>query len=703
MRHKYALGSLLCCAMLVACGDSLTFRGEVSKKPWVPATPNDDLDSSARAKQVFRFTSEPSAMVEAFFSTETNKGWYEYDVSHVPIQEKISFKQTERPHTKSSAQQNEGWQQANETTEVQDAGALDIAIVVDNSPSMEEEQEKLAEKLSALLSEIQNVDWRMAIITTDYREKPGDSSNPRPKTKWCEYLTPESPNLAKRFESAVRAGTGGWIVEPGFLRMEHLFKYQCDGAPKNWHRPNASLAVLFVSDEDNCSDGNECGGTDTQIPYRSPEQFLKLLRAQGKSPGKTARVYGLIADPNDPASNCGDAIGAPAHEYSKVIVETGGISGPICAPNYETVLQRMSRDFRELAHQQIQLDHAPIAGEPISIKINGLDILSNAFLVTGKFVNITSFLFNKGDKIEVNYRWGERLKKEFVLFEKEPQPNTIVVSANGIPVAANAWRYKPPLSIVFSDAPSPGTQIEATAVPAEAGDAKRAFKTELQNPKSLEVFVNGVAQHKSQWKLRADGTLEFSSPPADNAHIEITHTTGMRSKNSFPVLNDVVENSVEVANAATGEIVSNTFENGVATIAQDAAASLKRVKVSFLRAKTEPTTSFKLPSRPGSEKIAAWVDGKACGALVDVNTMAQLQCDVPPGAQVLMRYTEDNDIALRTFALGTRISAYKSWEWVVTVNGEPAKMETFNATGFVLAEQPPANARIELTLVPNKN
>ncbi len=83
--------------------------------------------------------------------------------------------------------------------------------------------------------------------------------------------------------------------------------------------------------------------------------------------------------------------------------------------------------------------------------------------------------------------------------------------------------------------------------------------------------------------------------------------------------------------------------------------------------------------------------------------MAQLQCDVPPGAQVLMRYTEDNDIALRTFALGTKISAYKSWEWVVTVNGEPAKMETFNATGFVLAEQPPAHARIELTLVPNKN
>src|SRR5690606_7514644 len=44
---------------------------------------------------------------------------------------------------------------------------VDILFVVDNSRTMIDEQNKIAQKLSTFLNSISNLDWRIAITTTD--------------------------------------------------------------------------------------------------------------------------------------------------------------------------------------------------------------------------------------------------------------------------------------------------------------------------------------------------------------------------------------------------------------------------------------------------------------------------------------------------------------------------------------------------------
>ena len=91
--------------------------------------------------------------------------------------------------------------------QVDKKGVLDLLLVVDNSASMQKEQENLSGKLGALLSSIDELDWQIGVISTD-------------NNKNCEMSLIRSSDANKDalFKKAVSLGTNGSGAEQGIRR-----------------------------------------------------------------------------------------------------------------------------------------------------------------------------------------------------------------------------------------------------------------------------------------------------------------------------------------------------------------------------------------------------------------------------------------------------------------------------------------------------
>lgn len=212
-------------------------------------------------------------------------------------------------------------------------GTLDIALVIDNSGSMDEEQQNLSNKLSLLTSAINNTDWRIGLISTDPVE-----------TCVRSVITKNDPNREQKFKDAVLSmGTRGTSTEQGIRQA--VTALDCQSA-NPWLRSDSTVAVLIVSDEDNCSSldsvqnpRNGCNGQ----PYANFRFLTDYLENElNKTLGKDASVYGLFKIPGDTSCTTSSS---EAFEYQKLVDATGGTSGSICDADYSRTLNEISRSI----------------------------------------------------------------------------------------------------------------------------------------------------------------------------------------------------------------------------------------------------------------------------------------------------------------------------------------------------------------------
>ena len=97
--------------------------------------------------------------------------------------------------------------------------AVDILLVVDNSCSMEDEQNELANNFEAFVQFIEQVetDYHIGVVTTDVDGDPFDWFGvPGALEGEPHFITSETPDAATVFRNAVRVGTGGSGFERGF-------------------------------------------------------------------------------------------------------------------------------------------------------------------------------------------------------------------------------------------------------------------------------------------------------------------------------------------------------------------------------------------------------------------------------------------------------------------------------------------------------
>jgi hypothetical protein len=217
---------------------------------------------------------------------------------------------------------------------------MDIVFVVDDSGSMAEEQNNLAVNFPKFVQKIESfktkggskLDWRIAVTTTARNvtyniEVPGFGTMPMTekgddgafrKGSGCggtnTWVDASDSNAEGTFQCRAKAGTSGSSIEMPLEALKlSLVDRVADGKNAGFLRPDALLAFIILTDEDDCSrsDNNftiandKCDtmqGTNTVASYKTVFDGV----AQGEGRWATA----VIAGQTQCKSSFGDAIEA---------------------------------------------------------------------------------------------------------------------------------------------------------------------------------------------------------------------------------------------------------------------------------------------------------------------------------------------------------------------------------------------------------
>ena len=224
--------------------------------------------------------------------------------------------------------------------EQQGNNMTDILWVIDNSCSMQDDQNSLATNFSAFLDivDVLDIDYHLGVITTDSSYLQGN----------VPIMTPSTPNLAAEFAAAVTVGTTGASNEMGFLpAIEALTPPMTGpGAPnEGFLREEAGLRIIFVSDEAEQSPG-------TVTDYVNQFWDLKV--------NADHVVLSGIFNPNS------------GQRYDQAATMTGGLTENITNPNWVNTLSQLAwlsmsfQDTFELSKVpventiEVELNHVPV-------------------------------------------------------------------------------------------------------------------------------------------------------------------------------------------------------------------------------------------------------------------------------------------------------------------------------------------------------
>lgn len=212
-------------------------------------------------------------------------------------------------------------------TYVQSAVAkVDVLVVVDDSPSMVEEQENLGQNFDRFLTFLTDseVDFHIGVTTTDIVNDKGKLRNAEGHPT---VITPRTTNPLASFAANVRVATQGNARESGLDAARRTFELN----PEGFLRTDAWLFIIFVSDEEDSSFG-------------TPKFFYRYFASlKGKGNESMVKAGAIVGDVPD---GCVSEQGAadPGARYVEVVNLLGGRVGSICDAKFDRILMEMGLD-----------------------------------------------------------------------------------------------------------------------------------------------------------------------------------------------------------------------------------------------------------------------------------------------------------------------------------------------------------------------
>jgi hypothetical protein len=226
------------------------------------------------------------------------------------------------------------------------SNAVDVLWVVDNSISMSEEQGLVAAGfesfIAALSYEGGALDLHIGVVTTDVDDTNLDRGKLLGTPAW---LTGTEANFAPEFRSRVRVGTSGSDFEQGLGAAWLALDTENNGGLNDgFLREDANLALVFVSDENDCSNGGAfTNGSDAALCYDRQDDLVPIsefVRRFAKVPlGEGRTVASAIAGP--PAAD-GCASSTPGPRYQTAADKLGGVFEDVCATDYTSLMDNVA-------------------------------------------------------------------------------------------------------------------------------------------------------------------------------------------------------------------------------------------------------------------------------------------------------------------------------------------------------------------------
>ncbi len=294
------------------------------------------------------------------------------------------------------------------------ASQVDILFVMDNSVSMEQEQNDVAENFEKFIANIEetNADWQIGIITTDMVDVTQRGRLQGEPT----IITPDTPDYQDAFATNIRVGTDGYPIERGLSAAlaavtPPLTTHENEG----FIRQDAMLAIIVVSDENDCSDNGVLIGDDQAACYQEADklvpvpQFVTSLREAKVEPNMVTVSAIVELESDSGYASCGEA--STGHRYIKVANMLGGITRSICG-EYDDVMDEMGLSVAGI-RSSFQLTRTPDVCS-ITATIDNVEVPRDDTKVNGwtydKESNYIQFYGNavppRGSTITVTYSSG---------------------------------------------------------------------------------------------------------------------------------------------------------------------------------------------------------------------------------------------------------------------------------------------------------
>ncbi len=235
-------------------------------------------------------------------------------------------------------------------------GLADILFVVDNSGSMSDSQQKLADSFETFINWLVGgqVDYRIAITTTDMLDPAHQGrfqGNPK-------VLTPTTPNVVAAFQANATVGDEGSGDEQGLIAaLAAVTAPLAQVENAGFLRDAARLFVVFVSDENDSS------------PQSVDHYRNGLLAVKGGDPSKL--FVAAIAGPSPFGCFVFPEQADAGPRYEEIVDDTGGLFGSICETNFGTILQDLA--FEVVSVQSVfELTEIPDP-ETIRVTVDGVE------------------------------------------------------------------------------------------------------------------------------------------------------------------------------------------------------------------------------------------------------------------------------------------------------------------------------------------
>lgn len=537
---------------------------------------------------------------------------------------------------------------------------LDLLVVIDNSGSMSEEQANLSNKLSNLLSAVADSDWQIGVITSSPVPNPNNASDPG--VCMMTLIKANQADAATIFASAVRAGINGSGNEQGFRQAR--VGLECKEAP--WVRANSTVAVLIVSDEDNCSDGNGCGSA----PWASHSFLTDYVKnTLGRTLGKNAGYYGIFSPPEN-ACNTAPFPGVKYKELVQLGVPAGTVNyGNICDQSYATTLNRISSSISRLLTRQFELKATPSSTPIVKIQAKNGSVTTVAAGVDYNIAQKTlTFVEGKepplDSKILVEYRVGSTPMFSQVILASPPAPGTVSVSINGASLNSSSFSVNGSTVVFGSQPPALADVVINYRLDQPLTQQFTLTKSPLAN--SLKVSVNGAAVNNFSYDAAAN-QVSFASPPTDGAKISFsfTYREGPQLDYPLPIMPGAF--NVKILDGVTP--VSFTEKEGVFSINPAMHQAGKKLVLEFELPDATPRV-FTLAHMPIENSALFQMAGGDCnlGAGIElIGNKLTATCGVKAKTEFTLNYKFRD--AQTTYAI-EGIKEPERGTWLVFIDGE---------------------------------
>ncbi len=284
-----------------------------------------------------------------------------------------------------------------QNVDVIEQNKVDILFVIDNSGSMAYEQENMAERMSTFFDFMGDLDWQIAVVTTDPRDSVnwGDgkflplTGTNKEYILDMSYTTEEAQMILGNTLQRSEMGSGS---EQGIYATYRTIERSLNQtAFDDLFREDAAFATIIISDEDESANG-----------FKNKANNLLSLVYDTWNGQKNFSFHSIITIPND--NQClqghGAKYGYAYHDLSKQLgagTEGGSIIGSVCEPDYGTQLAKLGDSVRNMK-KSLTMECSPIHnvsgdiiitkdGQPFTetYNVDGHKIIFNDWLPEGHY------------------------------------------------------------------------------------------------------------------------------------------------------------------------------------------------------------------------------------------------------------------------------------------------------------------------------